>query len=217
MLHSLQKTVRRWGGTFCLWIKSDPIARVSPQMIQLYSLSNLLCSCPHLLIFYLHNIYISLALILCLKSFHVWWIVQNHFKFFAEWSRVNNNTFILHMHRESCNRFIASFHWIYFNTRLLWFAWISSQFFYEVWPSKMILASMSSNNNFSSTLDIAKIYCVNWLGYQSHNASFFSRKQCHLFKYFKLYYVLKKLSWLCYTNQHNQFGYPISTFFVAKN
>lgn len=104
----------------------------------LYSLSNLLCSCPHLLIFYLHNIYISLALILCLKSFYIWWIVQNHFKFFAKWNRVNNSTFISHMHRESCNRFIASFHWIYFNTRLLWFAWISSQFFYEVWPSEMI-------------------------------------------------------------------------------
>lgn len=129
--------------------------------LMLYSLSNLLCSCPHLLIFYLHNIYISLALILCLKSFYIWWIVQNHFKFFAKWNRVNNSTFISHMHRESCNRFIASFHWIYFNTRLLWFAWISSQFFYEVWPSEMIiLASMSSNNNFSSTLDIAKIYCV---------------------------------------------------------
>lgn len=128
-------------------------------------LTNLLCSCPHLLIFDLHNNYISLILISCFKSFYVWWIVKIHFKFFAEWNEVNNSTFILHIHKRVITGLQHSFQWIYLSTKLLRFAWINSQLFYGVrvyglkWSFNCILASMSSNN-FSSNLNIAKIYCV---------------------------------------------------------
>lgn len=100
----------------CLWVKSFHTTRVCPQRTETWALKIWLSPYFFRICYVLaptswYFIYITF---IYLKLWfydlnYVGWIVEKHFNFFTKWNKVNNSTFILHMHGVSYNRFIGHY------------------------------------------------------------------------------------------------------------
>lgn len=123
----------------CLWIKSDPITRVCPRWY--HSSSQNMAGCCH--------IFLVICYVLASTSWYfiyiiftypwLWFYVLNHFMFDGLLKFISNSlqnemrliiipSFYIYIKRVITG-LQHSFHWIYLSTKLLWFAWISSQLF----------------------------------------------------------------------------------------